>query len=47
MTPKEKLFKTLDRIEELKLLLVLSEDEKIELRHLEAIKMQQWSNWKD
>lgn len=44
MTAKEELFKTLDRIEELKLLLVLSEDEKIELRHLEVIKMQQWSN---
>ena len=48
MTPKEKLFKTMDRIDELKKSHIeLSEAEQIELRHLEVIKMEQWSDWKD
>jgi hypothetical protein len=48
MTPKEKLFKTMDRIDELKNTpFELSESEKLELRNLQVIKMQQWSDWKD
>lgn len=47
MKPKEKLFKTIDRIQELKNKFSLSEIEELELRNLEVIKMQQWSDWKD
>ena len=48
MTPKEKLFKTMDRIEELKNSpFELSEKEELELRNLEVLKMEQWSDWKD
>ena len=46
---KEKLFKTVDRIDELKKIPsdLISESEELELRNLEVIKMQQWSEWKD
>lgn len=37
MTPKEKLFKTMDRIDVLKKQIFLSEQEELELRNLEAI----------
>ena len=49
MTQKEELFKTIDRIEELKKLPCdfISESEKLELRSLEVIQMHQWSEWKD
>jgi hypothetical protein len=48
MTPKQKLFKTMDRIDELKKMpFELSESEQLELRNLEVIKMQQYSDWKD
>ena len=47
LTPKEKLFKTMDRIDELKNKISLSEKEELELRNLEVIKMKQWSDWKD
>ena len=47
MNAKEKLFKTMDRIDELKNKISLSEIEELELRNLEVIKMQQWSDWKD
>ena len=48
-TPKEKLFKTINRIDELKKIPFdfISESEELELRNLEVIKMQQWSDWKD
>ena len=49
MNAKEKLFKTVDRIDELKKIPsdLISESEELELRNLEVIKMQQWSEWKD
>ena len=45
----EKLFKTMDRIDELKKIPsdLISESEELELRNLEVIKMQQWSECKD
>lgn len=46
-TAKEKLFKTMDRIEQIKSNPFRSEKEDLELEHLEVIKMQQWSDWKD
>lgn len=48
--PKEKLFATMDRIEELKKvpsMIGLSRDEEIELANLEEAKMNYWSEWKD
>ena len=49
MNAKEKLFKTVDRIDELKKIPsdLISESEELELRNLEVIKMQQWSECKD
>ena len=48
MTAKEKLFKTMDRIDYLKSKLMdLTEDEELELRNLEVKQMQYWSEWKD
>ena len=49
MNAKEKLFKIVDRIEELKKIPsdLISESEELELRNLEVIKMQQWFEWKD
>ena len=49
MNAKEKLFKIVDRIDELKKIQsdLISESEELELRNLEVIKMQQWSEWKD
>ena len=49
MNAKEKLFKTVYRIDELKKIPsdLISESEELELRNLEVIKMQQWSEWKD
>jgi len=47
MNAKEKLFKTIYRIDELKKKISLSESEELELRNLEVVKMQQWSEWKD
>lgn len=50
LSQKEKLFKTMDRIEELKTTLSmvgLNNDEVLELENLEVRKMQQWSDWKD
>lgn len=49
MNAKEKLFKIVDRIDELKKIPsdLISENEELELRNLEVIKMQQWSEWKD
>lgn len=49
MDAKEKLFKTIDRIEELKKIpaIFMSEEEALELRNLEVLKMQYYSDWKD
>lgn len=49
MDAKEKFFKTIDRIEELKNIPAdfMSEKEELELRNLEVLKMQYWSEWKD
>ena len=49
MDAKEKLFKTMDRIEELKKIPsdFMSEKEDLELRNLEVLKMQYYSDWKD
>lgn len=49
MDAKEKLFKTMDRIEELKKIPTefMSKEEDLELRNLEVLKMKYWSDWKD
>lgn len=48
MTAKEKLFKAMDRIDELKSKLQnLTDKELNELDNLEVKKMQYWSEWKD
>ena len=49
MDAKEKLFKVMDRIEELKNIPsdLMSEKEEFELRNLEVLKMDYWSEWKD
>ena len=48
MTSKEKLFKTMDKIEQIKNIpIALTENEQLELRNLEVKKMQYWSEWKD
>ena len=49
MEAKEKLFKTIDRIEELKKIPLefMSKEEDLELRNLEVLKMQYYSDWKD
>lgn len=49
MDAKENLFKTMDRIEELKKIPAdfMSEKEELELSNLEVLKMQYWSDWKD
>lgn len=49
MDAKEKLFKTMDRIEELKTIpaVFMSEEEELELRNLEVLKMKYYSEWKD
>jgi len=49
MEAKEKLFKTMDRIEELKKIPIyfMSEEEDLELRNLEVLKMKYYSEWKD
>ena len=48
---KDKLFKIIDRMEELKTTRALcgglSQDEEFELRNLEIQQMQAWSDWKD
>lgn len=49
MTPKEKLFKIMDRIKEIKSLpsIFLTQELQFELRNLEVKKMQAYSDWKD
>ena len=48
MTAKEKLYKTMDRIDELKSgILDLTIEEEAELKHLEIMKDKYWSEWKD
>jgi len=48
MTPKERLFKTMDRIDKLKSKIMdLTDSEELELRNLEVKLMQYWSEWKD
>lgn len=48
MDAKEKLFKTMERIDELRnVLFGLTEEEELELRNLEVFKMQYYSDWKD
>tara|TARA_R110002124_G_scaffold215409_1_gene381359 strand:+ start:68 stop:214 length:147 start_codon:yes stop_codon:yes gene_type:complete len=48
MKAKEKLFKVMDRIDELKSnLLDLNNEEQNELENLEVKKMEYWSEWKD
>lgn len=45
--PKERLFKIMDRIDEIKNKFSLSNEEKLELENLEILKMSAWSAWKD
>ena len=45
--PKERLFKIMDRIQELKTPFELNSAEKLELENLEVLKMNAWSAWKD
>lgn len=49
MDAKEKLFKTMDRIDELKNIPsdFMSKEEDLELRNLEVLKMKYYSDWKD
>lgn len=49
MDAKEKLFKTMERIEELKNIpaIFMSQEEDLELRNLEVLKMKYYSDWKD
>lgn len=47
MSSKEELFKVMDRIDELKNLLQMTQTEEFELRNLEVRKMQLYSDWKD
>ena len=49
MEAKEKLFKVMDRIDELKKIPseMFSEEDSLELRNLEVEKMNLWSEWKD
>lgn len=47
MTPKEKLFEIVDRIEEIKSTPSLTDELQFELRNLEVQKMQAYSDWKD
>ena len=49
MNAKEKLFKTMDRIDELKKIpaIFMTPEEDLELRNLEVLKMQYYSDWND
>lgn len=48
MTAKEKLYKTMERIDELKSSLMdLTPNEENELKNLEVRAMHYWSEWKD
>ena len=48
MSPKEKLFVVIDRINELKNTKIeLTSDEELELRNLEVKQLEYYSEWKD
>lgn len=49
MEAKEKLFKVIDKIKDLKSIpeSLITDNDKLELENLEVKKMQLWSDWKD